>query len=259
MDKEKWESRLIDYIDGKSDERERMEVAHALEHDPEVRQLYQQLNEVIQAMDSASALEPSGKLKAAFEKALEEELAGIQSKKIRPLYLSPLVYRIAAGFALVILSVGIGYWVIKNQERERELADLRKQVEDNRNMMLAMIDNQQSASQRMKGVSVAYEFERADDEIVSILVKTMNEDVSTNVRLAALEALSKFMDENRVRTSLIQSLSQQKDPVVQIALIQLLVKMKEKGVIDQLEKITKDASTMKAVKDEAYSGILKLS
>jgi hypothetical protein len=46
---------------------------------------------------------------------------------------------------------------------------------------------------------------------------------------------------------------------VQIALIQLLVKMKETGVINQLEKMTKDASTMKAVKDEAYSGILKLS
>jgi hypothetical protein len=35
--------------------------------------------------------------------------------------------------------------------------------------------------------------------------------------------------------------------------------MKETGVINQLEKMTKDASTMKAVKDEAYSGILKLS
>jgi len=37
------------------------------------------------------------------------------------------------------------------------------------------------------------------------------------------------------------------------------VKMKEKSVVKQLEKMTQDASTMKAVKDEAYSGILKLS
>jgi hypothetical protein len=38
-----------------------------------------------------------------------------------------------------------------------------------------------------------------------------------------------------------------------------MVKMKEKSILNQLEKMTRDASTMKAVKDEAYSGILKLS
>ncbi|MDZ7649605.1 MAG: hypothetical protein U5K54_21950 [Cytophagales bacterium] len=57
-----------------------------------------------------------------------------------------LVYRIAAGFVFVMISVGIGYWVIKNQERERELAELKKQVEDTRSMMVAMIEDQQSAS-----------------------------------------------------------------------------------------------------------------
>ena len=87
----------------------------------------------------------------------------------------------------------------------------------------------------------------------------MNEDPNSNVRLAAMEALGKFSNEVRVRNALIQSLSTQKDPVVQIALIQLLVKMKEKSVVGQLEQMTKDATTMKAVKDEAYSGILKLS
>ena len=72
-------------------------------------------------------------------------------------------------------------------------------------------------------------------------------------------SLGKFNNEGKVRNALIQSLSSQKDPVVQIALIQLLVKIKETGVLKQLEELTKDASTMKAVKDEAYSGILKLS
>jgi HEAT repeat protein len=111
----------------------------------------------------------------------------------------------------------------------------------------------------MVGVSVAYELETADDQIVKVLVRTMNEDTNTNVRLAALDALSKFNAENSVRQALINSLAIQKDPVVQIALIQLLVKLKEEAVLKQLEKLTKDASTMKAVKDEAYTGILKLS
>jgi hypothetical protein len=62
-----------------------------------------------------------------------------------------------------------------------------------------------------------------------------------------------------VRKILIGSLSVQDDPVVQIALIQLLVKMKEKTVVDDLQKIVDDSETMQAVKDEAYSGILRLS
>lgn len=258
MNKEIWESRFIDYIDGKGGEVDRAEVERELAQSEEAYKLYEQLREVMQAIDKASALEPSDKLRAGFERALEQEISA-QSKPTRTAFFSPMIYRIAAGFVLVMVGLGIGFWINKNQERDQELADLKKQIEDNRRMMLAMLDNQQSASQRMVGVSVAYELEKADDEIVKVLVKTMNEDTNTNVRLAAMEALSKFGHEAQVRNALIHSLTEQKDPVVQIALIQLLVKMKEKGVVKHLEEMTKDPSTMKAVKDEAYSGILKLS
>jgi len=258
MNKEMWESRFIDYIDGKGSEVDRAEVERELAQSEEAYKLYEQLREVIQAIDKASVLEPSDKIKTEFEEALAKEIAA-QSKPTKTIFFSPVVYRIAAGFVLVMVGLGIGFWINKNQERDQELADLKKQVEDNRRIMLAMLDNQQSASQRIVGVSVAYELDKADDEIVKVLVKTMNEDTNTNVRLAAMEALSKFGHETQVRIALIQSLTEQKDPVVQIALIQLLVKMKEKGVVKQLEEMTKDPSTMKAVKDEAYTGILKLS
>jgi HEAT repeat protein len=125
--------------------------------------------------------------------------------------------------------------------------------------MMAMLDNSQSASQRIQGVNVAMGAEKADDEVVKALVKLMNEDPNSNVRLAALEALSKFIDEAPVRNAILTSLSKQKDPVVQIALIQLLVRMKEKGVVNDLQKIVDDEGTIQAVKDEAYTGILKLS
>ena len=87
----------------------------------------------------------------------------------------------------------------------------------------------------------------------------MEEDPNTNVRLTALEALGKFYQQEHVRRALVTSLTTQKDPVVQIALIRLLVQMKEKQIVNDLEKITRDGQVMKAVKDEAYSGILKLS
>lgn len=258
MDMEMWESRIIDYLDGKGSAEERMKLEQELSQDAEANKLFEQLQEVMLAMDKVSVLEPSSQLKMEFDKALQQEIA-VQKKTTKTVFFSPIVYRVAAGFLLVMAGLVIGYEINKNQERERELVELKQQVEENRQLMLAMLDNQQSASQRMVGVSVAYELETADDQIVQVLVKTLNEDTNSNVRLAALEALGKFSNEEVVRQSLIKSLTTQKDPVVQIALIQLLVKMKEKGVLNQLEKITKDASTMKAVKDEAHKGILKLS
>jgi hypothetical protein len=258
MDKQKWEGRLIDYIDGRADAAERAAIENELLHNEAVRNLYNQLTEVIGAMNEARVLEPSGKLKANFEQALQEELAS-QARPTKTVFFSPVVYRVAAGFVLLMVGLAIGYKINQSNVEADRLARLEKELEENRQMMLAMMDNQLSASQRMIGVSVAYEMEKPDDEIVNVLVKTMNEDVNTNVRLAALDALGKFSNEEHVRNELIGSLKTQKDPVVQIALIQLLVTMKEKGVLNQLEKITRDAGTLKAVKDEAHAGILKLS
>jgi hypothetical protein len=258
MNTHEWESRLIDYMDGKATEAERKAVEHELLRNEAVRNLYNQLTEIIGTINKARVLEPSGKLKANFEQALQEEVA-VQSKPTKIIFFSPVVYRVAAGFVLLLVGLAIGYKINQSNVEADKLVKLEQQLEENRRMMLAMMDNQLSASQRMMGVSVAYEMEKPDDEIVNVLVKTLNEDVNTNVRLAALDALGKFSNEVQVRNELIGSLKIQKDPVVQIALIQLLVKMKEKSVLNQLEKLTRDAGTLKAVKDEAHAGILKLS
>lgn len=125
--------------------------------------------------------------------------------------------------------------------------------------MLKMLDNQNSASQRLMGATAAFNSTKPDDEIVSALVRTLNEDANTNVRIAALEALGKFHAQPHVRKALIDALSTQKDPLVQIALIRLMVQMKESGITEQLKDITNDDDVLPAVKDEAHAGLLKLS
>ena len=158
-----------------------------------------------------------------------------------------------------MIGVVIGNKISQDRQHDQELAAIKKELEENKSMMMAMLENQQSASQRVMGATVAYEMKSADDEIINALVKAMEEDPNSNVRLTALEALGKFYQLGKVRSQLIKSLATQKDPVIQIALIRLLVQMKEKEVVNELEKITRDATVIKAVKDEAYSGILKLS
>ena len=255
MEKDKLESLLIDYIDGVLSAEEREQVEKMLREDVQVKQLLDELKAVMHEMSEAKQWEPSDRLKVNFLKSLQEE----NRSGGKQVWMSPFAWRMAAAVALVMSGVVIGYFLNKNYQQEQEMLALKKQMDEMKQMMMAGLNNEFSPSQRMMGVSVAYSLEKADDEIVSALVKTMLEDENTNVRLAALEALSKFSGEPFVRKKLVESLHLQKDPMVQISLIQLMVKMKEKGVVKELEKITTDEKTMKAVKDEAYKGILKLS
>lgn len=261
MEKEKLEMLIIDYIDNKLNSVDRRQVEQELISNPNAFKLYEELKEVMQVMDSASRLEPTTKLKANFQSILDEEIAS--STKTKTIFFQPVFYRAAAAVALLVIGGSIGFFISKqNDERVARLDSLmrvqQEQVRITKEMM-AMLNNDQSASQRMQGIKVAYQMEKADDGIVKALVKTMNEDPSSNVRLAALEALSHFMEEPQVRKALVNALTKQKDPIVQISLIQLLVKMKEKGVVNDLQKIVDDDGSIQAVKDEAYSGIMKLS
>jgi anti-sigma factor RsiW len=258
MEKEKLESLLIDYIDGNLNDAEQAMVEKELQNESTAK-LYSQLKEVMDLMTNSKSKVPGLSLKQNFEKALQAEISKSEPTRGKQVFFQPWVMRVAAAIVLVIVGIVIGDKINTNRQHELELAKLRQEVENNKRIMLSMLENQQSASQRVMGATVAYELPKADDEIVNALANTLNKDPNTNVRLAALEALGKFYQQDHVRKTLITSLSTQKDPVVQIALIRLLVQMKEKQIVNELEKITRNGQVMKAVKDEAHSGILKLS
>jgi len=263
MEKEKLESLLIDYIDGNLNEADKAMVERELVQNQEAVTLHHQLKEVMGLLDNARHVEPSFSLRAKFEKSLGEEIRSTEktsANKGKEVFFKPWVLRAAAGIILVIVGIVIGDKISVQRQQDQALKKVQEQLDEQKRMMMGMLENQQSASQRVMGATVAYEMKQApDDEIVNALVKAMDEDPNTNVRLTALEALGRFYQQGHVRAKLIQSLATQKDPIVQIALIRLLVQMKEKEVVNQLEKITRDDVTIKAVKDEAHSGILKLS
>ncbi len=257
MEHEILESLLIDYLDGRLDAAETAKVEKLLKDDSRALQLLNQLKEVMTQLDRTTEVTPTSEAKLKFLKALENEVQ--LETKSKQVFFSPYILKIAAGFIMLMAITGIGYWLNKTNEQQNQIARLQEQMDSTKNVMMAMIVDPQSASQRMQGVAVSYQIEKADDEIVNALFEAMYNDPSTNVRLAALEALAKFSNQPKVKDGLIKSLSKQKDPMVQITLIQLLVDMKEKAVIQELERISRDKEVLKAVKDEAYAGILRLS
>jgi len=258
MEKEKLEALLIEYIDGTLTESERLAVEHELKVNEHANKMFRQLQEVMDVMQTSSRIEPSVKLKLGFEEFLKQEM--FSTKKSKTVLFQPGFYRVAAAIALLIIGGGVGFWISREQRQADEFEAVKKEMELTKKMMMAMLDNQQSASQRVLGATVAYnDIEKADDEIVQALIEAMNDDENTNVRIAALEALGKFHNQPHVRKALIASLRTQKDPLVQIALIRLMVEMKEKNITKELERISNDEEALPAVKEEAQAGIFKLS
>lgn len=134
----------------------------------------------------------------------------------------------------------------------RELGSMRQLV------VLSMLQNQ-LASERLQGVTWSRQVERPDPEILSALLHTLRLDPSVDVRLAALDALRRYGSQPQVRTGLIESLQVQQSPLVQIALIDLLVELKERDATAPLRKFQQAPDLNPAVKQRVQWGIQQLS
>ena len=196
MENENLESLLIDYLDGTLTDEARVQVEERLAVDEAARTRYHQLKEVITAMRQSPDIDSPLSLRGKFEADLQSEMAQQDGPRIMR---HSWALRIAAGVVLVLAGWSLGVWVTNTRQQNAELAALKAEMAANKKLMLAMLHNQESASTRVMGATVAYELAHSDDDIVQVLVQTLNADPNTNVRLAALEALEKFYQESHVR------------------------------------------------------------
>jgi len=121
-------------------------------------------------------------------------------------------------------------------------------------MMVTMLE-QPSAMQRMKAISFADNFDNVDDKILNAFLITLNNDPNPNVRLSALDALSKYSDNKLVRDGLIKSISVQESPLVQVGLIDLMLKLKEKASIKEFNRLLQNKDLNYSVRNKAKETI----
>ncbi len=109
-----------------------------------------------------------------------------------------------------------------------------------------------------RGVSWAYQAEPSNKEILSALVAAINHDTNVNVRLAAVDALHTFAGSPAARQAAVQALPSQDTPLVQVALIDLLVDLKDRQAAGDLQKLVADNSVNGGVKQRAQWALEKL-
>lgn len=120
---------------------------------------------------------------------------------------------------------------------QTDVASLRKEVKNLREVVALSLLDQQSASERLRGVRYSAALEGTDPEVVDALSRTLRSDPSVNVRLAAADALRKFALPAAVSESVWEMLEIDDSPLVQIAVIDLLVARKDPQVRARLAKL----------------------
>ncbi|GGI23255.1 HEAT repeat domain-containing protein [Pedobacter mendelii] len=127
-------------------------------------------------------------------------------------------------------------------------------VSDN---VYAKLSDSSSSSTRLSAILAIDKAGQISNDVLDKLAKTLNGDDNSNVRLAALSVLEKYSYDVHVAALLVHSLNTQNDPMVQLGLVTILGKMKNLNINDKLYALASDPNTFDAVKDEAYSILLK--
>lgn len=151
--------------------------------------------------------------------------------------------QLAYGALALVLGVGLGALVFGRGVGTGEMRELRGEVRAlNELVTLSLLDDT-SATERLQGVAYGARMERPDREVLAALVSAATSDPSVNVRLAAIEALAPRASEHPVFDGLLRSLPEQDSPLVQVALVDLLLESDGEVARDAAVRLARDDST----------------
>jgi len=170
-----------------------------------------------------------------------------------------------AGIVWACLFLACGFLIGRQSDRgqssevRKQLADLQGELAATRQTVALSMLQQQSASQRLEGVSWSTRLSDPDAKVMGQLFHTLQFDNSVDVRLAALDALGRYAGRPEVRSGLVEALQTRQSPLVQVALIDLLVDLHDRGAVTQFKKFQQDPRLDPTVKKRVDWGIQQLN
>jgi hypothetical protein len=167
---------------------------------------------------------------------------------------------LSAAWACVLLVAAFlgGRYIDRDNGSKEELTEMRKELHSTKQLVALSLLQQQSASERLQGVSWTTRV-TPDPQVIDALQRTLRYDSSVDVRLAALDALSRHGDQPEVSRGLVESLEVRQSPLVQVELIDVLVRLHESSAVEPLKRLEQDPNLDPTVRQKAGWGIRQLS
>ena len=241
---------LIDYLAGELSPERYAAVRAALATDPglaaELGRLQELRAEIAAAPDPLPGPAADRRFAALLAEACQERPSVPKVRHLRPAALLGM----AAG---VLLLVFAGGWLLGR----RDTGQLERQLAATRTLMLDLMADERSTT-RMRAATISLEVAVPDPVILENLGYLLRNDQSANVRLAALDALSRFGDAPAARDALLAAMADDPPPAVEAQLLETLVRLREKRVLPYLEELITNDSIPRALRDAAELGTFKL-
>jgi hypothetical protein len=162
----------------------------------------------------------------------------------------------SAAAALIVLAGAAGFLA---GGRGRAVDELRREVENIRQAAAVSLLAPPSTAERLRGIRFTEQVRAPSRPTVDALLRTLDEDPNVNVRLAVVDAIYLFAGQPGVKEGLLKSLARQQSPHVQVALIDLLVSIRERRAVEALKTLAADEKLDPGVRQKAESGIKELS
>lgn len=276
MNKEHYQILMTEYLNGDISPEREAELKAYLEQNEEGKRELFDLKVLNDQLTQVQVPEPSAQMSANFYSMLAEhkqtEKAKHNVKASFKSWWAKLNYRrLAYNLSYSIVGILLGamgmYYLNQpskpiesstNKQDKDALAVIQKKLnkmEEDQKRLISSLLEEKSASERLRAVNLTSNISEVDSKITKALLKTLNTDPNVNVRLTTVETLAQFAARPEVRTGLIKSIAKQESPLVQIALIDVMVELQEKGSVKALKDLLKKQDLNEAVKGKAQQGI----
>ena len=270
MNCEKTQEKFADYLTGDLDEGGRREVQEHILACAPCREDLENLTVVWAKLGVLPEEQPGGELRNNFYAMLEEYQNGLIAERKaaraggrRPGWRDWFTFRrpaFAASFSafLLLLGVGAGWLLNGGGAGGGRLATLSNEVQDMRQQVALSLLGKSSATERIQGIGYSAAVENPNDATLAALFNALDNDPNPNVRLAAVDALYLFRSKPGVRESLVRSLAVQNYPLVQVALIDFLVEVREARAAAALKLLIEKNELTPEVKKRAEQGLKQI-
>ncbi len=260
---EKTREKFADYLIGDIDETARRDVREHILGCAACREDLENLTVIWAKLGVLPEEQPGGGLRHRFYTMLEEYKDGLEAERkadragSRRGWLAFRRPAFAAAFSALLLLAGAGAgWIAGGAGPRR--AGLSREVQDMRQQVALSLLGQRSAADRIQGIGYSAGIDRPKDETLAALFEALDRDPNPNVRLAAVDALYLFRDRPGVRESLVRSLAVQTYPLVQVALIDFLVEVREARAAEALKSLIESDELTPEVKKRAEQGLRQI-
>lgn len=229
-----------------------------------------EMGAVWRGLESLPAVEPDPAMRSRFLEVLEAYRAGMEQAQGRAAvsgkpawwmagwWPARAVWQTALALALLLAGGFGGHYLARPRSTAPEIAQLQGQVENLRQMVALTMLQDRSPSSRIRGVTYGSLVSPPDRQIDQALLYAVNHDANVNVRLSAVDALEKLAGNPEIQRALVDALPMQDSPLVEIALIDVLVEANDKAAVDALRRLAEDAQADESVRQRAAAGAKRL-